>query len=433
MVKKKIFIFEFVSGGGFNKEEIPTSLLCEGFSMLRSVVGDFGNLDFTISTLLDHRISFLSPLLDADNIDSIGKNQDFIKQFKKKVKSNEYCFIIAPEFSNILKNLTQIVYKHDKQILSLGIDGIERCSSKFNTFQFFKSNNVSTPKTYLIPDTRAYPNKKKVQQLIKKVEFPVILKPDDGVGAESIYYFDTQGKLINFLDDVSRHLDPKRKYVLQNYISGRDLSILILNSRNLVDSGIQPLILSVNSQKIQIKGSEGNSEYFGGLVPVNNYQDVKKKVRSLLHNVNFRDFLGIFGIDFVYNNQAVNFIEINPRLTTSYIGLRYVLEENPIELLLQSTRGSLPLDKPKISHHSIFKRVELDYNGETNHEELCSKAIPRILEKFQIEFITPPFSLDKESRHYSCFIATKEDNKRNSLKKIEEIYNFLRDQEFTIC
>ncbi len=41
MMKNRIFIFEFVSGGGFNKIEIPISLFCEGYGMLRSIIMDF--------------------------------------------------------------------------------------------------------------------------------------------------------------------------------------------------------------------------------------------------------------------------------------------------------------------------------------------------------------------------------------------------------
>ena len=40
MVNQKIFIFEFVSGGGYNKVDIPLSLFCEGYAMLRTTIED---------------------------------------------------------------------------------------------------------------------------------------------------------------------------------------------------------------------------------------------------------------------------------------------------------------------------------------------------------------------------------------------------------
>ena len=70
MSKKKIFIFEFLCGGGFNKVNIPSSLFSEGFGMLRSIVSDFKAQDFEIKTMLDYRAQFLSEFLQTDEISS---------------------------------------------------------------------------------------------------------------------------------------------------------------------------------------------------------------------------------------------------------------------------------------------------------------------------------------------------------------------------
>jgi len=82
MRKKNLFIFEFVSGGGFNQMQIPTSLFCEGYGMLKSIILDFKKLDFKISTLLDYRIFFLSSHLKADKIKETKVGDNFIKLFE---------------------------------------------------------------------------------------------------------------------------------------------------------------------------------------------------------------------------------------------------------------------------------------------------------------------------------------------------------------
>ncbi|MHA1349843.1 MAG: hypothetical protein ACTSPZ_03280, partial [Promethearchaeota archaeon] len=71
MFRQDIFIFEFVSGGGFSHDEIPSSLFCEGYAMLRTIIEDFKNLGFHITTLLDSRIEFLSHYMKADVIKSV--------------------------------------------------------------------------------------------------------------------------------------------------------------------------------------------------------------------------------------------------------------------------------------------------------------------------------------------------------------------------
>ena len=95
MSKKRIFIFEFISGGGFNKVNIPTSLFCEGFGMLRSIISDFNALDFEINTMLDYRTQFLSEFLQADEIKKVNKSENYLKIFKNLVNNSNFIFIIG--------------------------------------------------------------------------------------------------------------------------------------------------------------------------------------------------------------------------------------------------------------------------------------------------------------------------------------------------
>ncbi len=432
-MSKSIFIFEFVAGGGFNNEKIPTSLLCEGFSMLRSIIEDFGKFHFKINTLLDYRIRLLSNFLEADEVHIVHKNSDFLEDFKASIRHCEFCFIIAPEFSGILKQLTNIANRYNKTLFSIDIKGINLASSKINTFQFFKSHNLPTPETILIPNLNKTSDKKAIFKDINNVEFPAVLKPDDGVGAELIFYLNSKKELAEFIDKSLANLEVYRDYVLQSYINGRDLSVLLFNNTRLTNEGKHPLILSINNQDIHIKGSQGGSEYLGGAIPSDDYGLIKKKLHKLLKNPDFKDFNGIFGVDFMYTDREIYLIEINPRLTTSYIGLRYVLNENPVELLINSSEHHSLHDSFKLNHHSIFKRVELKYNGIKTPEEVQSIIIPTLSERFPTEFITPPFSLKKETGHYSCFLATREEDKEGSLKKMDKIYAFLKQKGFLLC
>ena len=82
MSKKKLFIFEFIAGGGFNKEDIPPSLFCEGYGMLRTITSDFKSLGFEIGTLLDHRIIHLSSYLDIDYFEIVEETDDFFIKYE---------------------------------------------------------------------------------------------------------------------------------------------------------------------------------------------------------------------------------------------------------------------------------------------------------------------------------------------------------------
>jgi predicted ATP-grasp superfamily ATP-dependent carboligase len=52
--------------------------------------------------------------------------------------------------------------------------------------------------------------------------------------------------------------------------------------------------------------------------------------------------MGYVGIDMVLTDRDAVVIEVNPRVTTSYVGLRKVLRPNPAALMLEAARGNLP-------------------------------------------------------------------------------------------
>ena len=130
-------IFEFISGGGFSKFIIPSSLFCEGFGMLKSIIADFKALGFEIVTILDHRVSFLSRFLQADIIKTVKANHNYLKLFKQSIKECKYTFIIAPETSNILYDLSKVVTKYDKSLLSANLKCINQSTPKIKTYKLF--------------------------------------------------------------------------------------------------------------------------------------------------------------------------------------------------------------------------------------------------------------------------------------------------------
>lgn len=431
MSGNRIFIFEFVSGGGFNQVEIPSSLFCEGYGMLRSIIADFKAMDFEITTLLDDKIAFLSHYLEADSLQYIRADDNYVSIFKESVKDCDYTFIVAPEFTNILYNLTKIVKEENKKLLSVGLEGIQLGSSKIKTYDYFRSNNVKTPKTYLIPLKNGL-DVEFIIQKFKKFNSPIVIKPLDGVGAESIYYFEEKNQIYNFFKEPEANIDRNREYILQEYIEGEDLSVSLVGSPiNAKQTHITPLILSINYQDINIKNSNSDSEYFGGYTPVENYEQIKNMLSETLGKLDLSMFNSHFGVDFIKNGDSLTFIEINPRLTTSYIGIRNILNANPVEFIINHYSNSLDFKSLEIQYHSIFKRLELEYVGDKTINEIKDFMIPNLLTEIP-EFVTPPISFNKSKQTnkipFSCFIATKEKDINYSRKRLAEIKDILNNK-----
>lgn len=424
MYKNSIFIFEFVSGGGFNLEDIPSSLFSEGYAMLRSIISDFKRLNFRVSTLLDIRINQLSNYIEADDIILVKRNNNYLTLFEEELENHKYCYIIAPESQDILYNLTKIAQNKGKRILSSKLEGIKTGSSKLRTYEFFQEQGVNTPITYSIPKIDSQLDMDFILKCLKDLGKPIIIKPEDGVGAENIFYFETEKQIKTFFHRKLNTFDKKRNFILQEFIKGEDYSVSLIN-----DLENYTQILSINKQNITFSGKFKNSEYLGGHTPVDNYKKIKDSLEITLNRLDLSLFNGYFGIDFILTSDgSLFFIEINPRLTTSYVGIRKAMEQNFIEYLFNPTDNITEIVH---SHFSKFIRIDLKYSGNKSFRNIKEILIPKILSDIP-EIVTPPIALKNESLEYSCFVATKTLNLDTSENRIKEIRILLENYGFEI-
>jgi hypothetical protein len=400
--------------------------------MLISIIKDFKSLGFEVYTLLDYRIHSLSTILPISNTTIVKKDENFLNHFEILVKDSDYNFIIAPDSENILFNLTQIVKKYNKILLSTDLEGIEIGSSKMNTYEFFQKNKLLTPKTYLIPFKKKELDSDFIVRKFGDLKKPIIIKPEDGVGAESIFLFETKEQINNFFQDFYPKIDKPRNYILQEYIKGKDLSVSLINTlTSLNKRSKKSYILSINSQDVNINNSNYNSEYLGGFTPIINYQQVSLELTKILEQVDFSSFSGYFGIDLIRSEDSnFFFIEINPRLTTSYIGLRNVIDKNPAKLILDSKLGHPTPKEVKVHFTSIYRKLDLVYVKSKLSEQLKLDLINELIRLIP-ELVTPPVSLS-ESNQFTCFIATKTEDLTSSKKRLQEIYQLLKTLSFEI-
>jgi tyramine---L-glutamate ligase len=91
----KLLVYEYVSGGGFVNEEIPASVLSEGFSMLRTLISDFKAAGHNVATTLDLRIARLNPPINADCIVPVASPQEAQSNILKISECADAAYVIA--------------------------------------------------------------------------------------------------------------------------------------------------------------------------------------------------------------------------------------------------------------------------------------------------------------------------------------------------
>jgi predicted ATP-grasp superfamily ATP-dependent carboligase len=175
----------------------------------------------------------------------------------------------------------------------------------------------------------------------------------------------------------------------------------------------------------------GKSEYLGGYTPFENYNEMVKSLSIYLNRIKELKIEGYFGIDFLKkHDNTFFFIEINPRLTTSYIGLREIIDHNCAELILNSKLGILNKAEINIKNFSYFTRIDLYYDSNEHRKEFSETLMPKLINAMP-EFVTPPITLNG-SNFYSCFIATKTKDLRSSKIRLNEIIQSLKNFKFNV-
>jgi predicted ATP-grasp superfamily ATP-dependent carboligase len=160
-----------------------------------------------------------------------------------------------------------------------------------------------------------------------------VVKPDDGVGCE--------GTLIIRDPAQFQTLAGMEGWIVQPLLEGEaiSLSVLFANGR--------ARLLSCNRQRIERAG--------GGFVlkgvSVNAIPDHDGSLQTLAESIarSMPELWGYAGIDLILTDDGPVILEINPRLTTSYAGLRLATGENPAAWVLHllTTGQLLPVPSRK--------------------------------------------------------------------------------------
>jgi tyramine---L-glutamate ligase len=220
----------------------------------------------------------------------------------------DYALIIAPEFDRILETRCRWAIECGATLLGPSPDVVALCADKLALAEVWERVGVSTPPTKLF-DSQAFPP-------------PVVVKPRDGAGAIDTKLIAEQDQLLSYT--------PARSAVIQPYFQGTHTSVSFLIGP------AQSIALRPCAQDIRIL--HGKFEYHGGMtVAHSNISDRSLRIAQMAAAA-LPELRGFVGVDVIVGQVDVA-VEINPRLTTSYVGLRQIAQCNLMEKLVRVVKG----------------------------------------------------------------------------------------------
>ena len=287
--------------------------------MLNAIATDFAALpDCHVAIMRDARLA--SQAVPAANI-TVHEVASFAAElatFQRLVAASDAVLLIAPEFAVQLETRAKWVEQAGVRLLSPNSRFIQLTADKWSSHLMLWKQNVPVPPAVLVPKGVSLPS---------YLVYPIVLKPLDGCGSLGVQYLATPATQLDWSDFTSPEA------IAQEYRSGMAASIAVLSG---------PTAHYYLPACKQTLSRDGRFQYLGGVTPL--HAVLQRRAETLAAQVvaALPSTLGYFGIDLIFGElpEEDRVIEINPRLTTSYLGLRAISETSLAAAMLEMQHGN---------------------------------------------------------------------------------------------
>ncbi|MGB8275730.1 MAG: ATP-grasp domain-containing protein [Alphaproteobacteria bacterium] len=325
----RVLVCEYITGGGLAGHPLPPSLAREGDLMLSALIRDLSSLPgVEVLSTRDRRLAL--PALDA-RFAVPEPGADIFALWSDLAASADAVWPIAPETAGCLERLSVLALGRDRLLLGSRPEAVRVAASKLATSVLLARHGV--PVVATAPANGPLPPSGSGW----------VVKPDDGVGAEETVYFADAAELATHLAAEDR---PWR-HVVQPFAPGIAASLSVLFRDG------EASLLSCNRQDVAIE--DGHFRYRGGVTGgLEELRPVLAPVAAAVAEA-MPGLWGYAGIDLILTEDREDdgpslrplVLEVNPRLTTSYVGLAEALGLNPAGLVLElATEGRLAAALP---------------------------------------------------------------------------------------
>lgn len=320
----RIFVYEHITGGGLiasrEAEQGPdfAALETEALAMLTAVVRDLQAAEGAEPTwLLDASLASQRPeLIDL----VVGTEAERTAEFDRLSAAAELTLLIAPETDGILVGLARRVERLGGRLASPSSAFIAWAADKQLVADTLRAAGVNSPHGIRLRPDDLWP---------KHFLAPAVLKPIDGCGSTDVRRMsetrqDARGESL-------------RTWRLERFVPGQSASISLLRG----PAGIFPL--PACSQRLT---DDGRFSYLGGKLPLSNDLDLRARKLALSAAAAMPEWTGYIGLDLVLgaaDDGSEDFvIEVNPRLTTSYVGLSALAHADLARAMIDVVAGRTP-------------------------------------------------------------------------------------------
>jgi len=372
----RILVVEAVTSGLVDKA--GSSILSEGFAMLSSIIKGLTGLGCEVSTLLAKKFTALVRYLPPVKLYKLEKPS--LAELRRLAKLHDSTYVIAPEDDGLLAELLE------------ELDGLHMCSKPEAVRSVSDKASLTlrlSKEGFRVPETVVYEPGGPLD--VGCLKPPYVVKPNTGAGCVGLSIARTLEELKKAVSEAGRPV------LIQEFIDGVPASV------SLLTDGSNTIPLSLNRQYLDLC----RRIYLGGYTPmyhelIGEAFDTASRVVSL-----FNGLRGYIGVDVVLSRDGVYVVEVNPRLTVSYVGLNRVLEPDPAKGIFEAGLGRLRTVEYMFNALCYFRKAFFKGPVRSGLKKLASLN----------EIVSPPLPVERIDEAYGVLAVVS-----NNFTKAKNAY-----------
>jgi predicted ATP-grasp superfamily ATP-dependent carboligase len=312
----RLFVYEWASC----TPGAAPALRREGQAMLQALLDDLRQAPGVHAVTLLHASLPLQPPCEIHRVDEAGH----LQRFAQLAGDADGTIVIAPEIGQLLLGHVARVEQVGGRLLGPNSNAVALTGAKDLLADWWRRRAVPTP-----PLAR-------FTGVGQPARFPLVLKPRHGAGSTATF-------LVRRPEELAVCLAQARAdgcgddWIVQDFVEGQPASVAFL----IGQAGTIPLVPAT-----QHLSADGRFHYRGGTLPLPAPLAARATALGRRAVDGLPGLRGYVGVDLVLGpaeDGSLDFaIEINPRLTTSYLGLRALARSNLAGAWLAALRGKTP-------------------------------------------------------------------------------------------
>jgi predicted ATP-grasp superfamily ATP-dependent carboligase len=254
----RFLVYEQASATGFFENPVTSSILSEGFGMLRTLTADLQAAGHSVTTILDRRFAALQTLLETERVVIVSSSGSAKEALLDIAPSVDATYVIAPESRGILKNLMLDLERIHASSINSRASAIETVSNKTELYEHLCKSGL------IVPKSRTLSLHSNIDDIIRvvssEVGFPAVFKPETNAGCTGLSLVQSKEEVEGAVAKISA--ESRDRFLVQEMVSGVPASVSVFST------GSEASAASLNEQDVLLESPNSASGYKGGTIPL---------------------------------------------------------------------------------------------------------------------------------------------------------------------